>query len=152
MFINAEKNHLDHEFQVHLYGGIFRPTCYNFEVLKAPSQIPPVFKQLKLDKTSNDRVVQSQVLNGWWFLVPAIFKVSYDELLPGFVVVWRAKKSELFRGTVVVIIVPNVSENQALHCFFTAKVNDETLLSSCLPVLCQPIVGIVSRPNVGIQS
>merc|ERR1711962_993545 len=127
-------------------------SCYNFEVLKAPSQVPPVFKQLKLDKTNNDRVIQSQVLNGWWILIPAIFKVSYDQLLPGFVVIWRAKKSELFCGTVVVVIVANVSKTQTLYCFFTAKIHDETLLSSCLPVLCQPIVGIVSRPQVGIQS
>merc|ERR1711962_1876023 len=105
--------------------------CYNFEVLKASSQIPPVFKQLKLDKTNYDRVVQSQVLNGWWILFPAIFKVSYDQLLPGFVVVWRAKKSELFCGPVVVVIVPNVSETQTLNFFFAAKIHDETLLSSC---------------------
>ena len=76
-------------------------------------------------------------------MIPAVFKVSYEQLVPRSVVVERAKKAELFCGAVPVASVVCVSETQTLNCFFTAKVQDKTLLFTFLELLSDPIVCIV---------
>ena len=71
------------------------------------------------------------------------FKVTYEQLVPRSVVVERAKKAELFCGAVPVAPVVCVSETQTLNCFYTAKVQDKTLLFTFLFLLSEPIVCIV---------
>ena len=142
-------------------GRVLRLACLEyFKVLKT-SSVSPVVKELKLDKTDKSRVVQSQVLKGWWILIPAVFKVGYEQLVPKSVVVERTKKAELFCGAVPVASVVCVSETQTLNCFFTAKVQDKTLLFTFLELLSDPIVCIVyswwilsfiSRPMVCAES
>ena len=130
---------------------VLRSTFYHVEVLKA-SSVSPVFKELKLDKTNSCRVGKSQVLNGWWILIPAVFKVGYEQLVPRSVVVERTKKAEFFCGAVPVAPVVCVSQSQTLSCFYTAKVHDETLLFAFFAVFRQPIVSIRSRLIVCAES
>ena len=107
------------------------------------SSVSPVVKELKLDETKNCRVSKSQLFKGWWILSPAIFKIGYEQLFPRSFVVERTKKAELFCGAVPVASVVCVSETQTLNCFFTAKVQDKTLLFTFLELLSDPIVCIV---------
>ena len=85
-------------------------------------------------------------------MIPAVFKVSYEQLVPRSVVVERAKKAEFFGGAVPVAPVVCVSETQTLNCFYTAKVHDETLLFAFFAVFRQPIVSIRSRLIVCAES
>ena len=95
-------------------------------------------------------------------MIPAVFKVGYEQLVPRSVVVERTTKAELFCGAVPVASVVCVSETHTLNCFFTAKVHDKTLLFTFLFLLSEPIVCIVwagwiagwvatSRPMVCVE-
>ena len=109
-------------------------------MLKSPSDSPKL-KQLKLDKTNNQRFLKKQLFYWWRPLLPAVLQICLQNLRPGALTTFGgAEQSESLCSPVPEAPIVGVLQLDPNSLLCAAEVQGEALFRSGFLIRCQPEV------------